>query len=281
MTCVTGVSGSGKSTLIRHINRLIDPTAGEVIVGDEDVVKMNESELREFRRRKTAMVFQKFALLPHRTVLENAVYGLQIQGIQRSEQEEQARRWISRVGLDGFEDNYPNQLSGGMRQRVMIAMALSCNPSVLIADEPTTALDVTVQAQILSLLDDLRRERGLAIIFITHDFGVVGQLCDRVAVMYAGRIVEQGPTRAILDAPRHPYTARLMACVPELGGGRRRLEAIPGLPPAVDRLPEGCAFAPRCDRARPDCTQGDIAFDADNARAVRCLYPVDQREAAQ
>lgn len=147
-----------------------------------------------------------------------------------------------------------------MRQRVGIAMALTNDPDVIIADEPTTALDVTVQAQILAFLDDLRRTRNLSILFITHDFGVVGQLCDRVAVMYAGRIVETGPTADVLQSPQHPYTERLIQSVPELGGGKRELVAIPGLPPAVDDLPPGCAFAPRCLRAQPDCSAADIAL---------------------
>ncbi len=168
-------------------------------------------------------------------------------------------------------DVYPHELSGGMRQRIGIAMALANEPDIIIADEPTTALDVTVQAQILALLDDLRRERGLAILFITHDFGVVAQLCDRVAVMYAGRIVEEGPTEAVLAAPAHPYTARLMACVPELGGGRRHLPAIPGLPPPVDKLPEGCAFAPRCDKATEACRQGEIAMTS--GETALALHP--------
>ncbi len=169
-----------------------------------------------------------------------------------------------------------------MRQRVGIAMALANEPEIIIADEPTTALDVTVQAQILSLLDELRTARGLAIIFITHDFGVVAQLCDRIAVMYAGRIVEEGPGEAILASPAHPYTARLMACVPELGQGKRRLEAILGLPPVVDRLPDGCAFADRCRKTQDNCRQGEIDLARSGDRAVRCIYPEPPvREAAE
>jgi peptide/nickel transport system permease protein len=195
--------------------------------------------------------------------------------ISRDEGRAHAIDLLKQVRIPNAEsriDSYPHEMSGGMRQRVGIAMALANDPEVIIADEPTTALDVTVQAQILTLLDDLRRDRGLAILFITHDFGVVAQLCDRVAVMYAGRIVEEGPTDAILNAPAHPYTSKLMACVPELGGGRRRLEAIPGLPPVVDKLPEGCAFAERCHKATEACRAGEITLDP-MARPPRALHP--------
>ena len=170
-------------------------------------------------------------------------------------------------------DVYPHELSGGMRQRVAIAMALANEPKLIIADEPTTALDVTVQAQILVLLDDLRKQNDLSILFITHDFGVIAQMCDRVAVMYAGRIVESGPVEDLLERSAHPYTRRLKACVPELGGGRRILASIPGLPPVVDNLPEGCSFAPRCDKATEACRQGEIVWSRGNSRGVRCLHP--------
>jgi peptide/nickel transport system permease protein len=163
-----------------------------------------------------------------------------------------------------------------MRQRVGIAMALANEATVLIADEPTTALDVTIQAQVLKLLDSLRNETRASLLFITHDFGVVSEICDRVAVMYAGRIVEVGPTEEVLRAPAHPYTRKLIDCVPVLGAPERRLDAIPGLPPAVNRLPPGCAFASRCPRADAACREGEIELDTlSPVRAVRCIKPLE------
>jgi peptide/nickel transport system permease protein len=235
--------------------------------------------LRSLRGRRVAYIFQDplATLHPLYTGRRPADRGVSShRRISRDEGRAHAIDLLKQVRIPNAEsriDSYPHEMSGGMRQRVGIAMALANDPEVIIADEPTTALDVTVQAQILTLLDDLRRDRGLAILFITHDFGVVAQLCDRVAVMYAGRIVEEGPTDAILNAPAHPYTSKLMACVPELGGGRRRLEAIPGLPPVVDKLPEGCAFAERCDKATEACrARRDHARPPCGPRA-RALHP--------
>lgn len=214
---VMGLSGSGKSTLIRHINRLIDPTAGEVIVGDEDVVKMNEAELREFRRQNTAMVFQKFALLPHRTVLENSVYGLEIQGVPREEQEKQAKRWISRVGLDGFEDNYPNQLSGGMQQRVGLARALTNDAPILLMDEAFSALDPLIRMDMQTVLLDLQKEIRKTVVFITHDLDEALRLGDRIAILRDGEVVQQGTKQEIV---LHPADEYISSFVREVNRGR-------------------------------------------------------------
>ena len=289
---IIGESGSGKSVTALSVMGLVASppgliTGGSVHYQGADLVGAPYRKLRALRGSEVAYIFQdpQATLHPLYRVGDQLIEAISChRPIGREDGRRKAIELLEAVRIPNARarvNDYPHEMSGGMRQRVGIAMALANDPEVIIADEPTTALDVTVQAQILALLDDLRRERGLAIVFITHDFGVVGQLCDRVAVMYAGRIVEEGPTRAILDAPRHPYTARLMACVPELGGGRRRLEAIPGLPPPVNDLPPGCAFAPRCDRARPECRAGEIALEAEGDRALRCLYPVEQPRAAE
>ncbi|WP_210162412.1 dipeptide/oligopeptide/nickel ABC transporter permease/ATP-binding protein [Maritalea myrionectae] len=281
---IIGESGSGKSVTALSVMGLVASPPGKIVGGavsfqGNDLVGASYDELRALRGDRVAYIFQDplSTLHPLYKVGDQLIEAMQAH--RRMPQKEARARAIEL--LDSVRipnaarrvDNYPHEMSGGMRQRVSIAMALANEPDVIIADEPTTALDVTVQAQILSLLDDLRRERDLAIVFITHDFGVVAQLCDRVAVMYAGRIVEEGPTAAILDDPQHPYTKRLMACVPELGGGKRELHAIAGLPPAVDRLPQGCAFAPRCEFAQDVCRQGEIKLEPNGDRAVRCLFP--------
>ena len=279
-----GESGSGKSVTALSVMGLVASPPGVITGGaarleGRDMIDAPYSELRSLRGRRVAYIFQDplATLHPLYKVGDQLIEAISFhRAISKSAGRAKAIELLKSVRIPNAEsriDSYPHEMSGGMRQRVGIAMALANDPDVIIADEPTTALDVTVQAQILSLLNDLRRERGLAIVFITHDFGVVAQLCDRVAVMYAGRIVETGPTMAVLEAPAHPYTARLIACVSELGAGKRKLEAIAGLPPSVDDLPEGCAFAPRCLKAQDACRQGEIALQGAGNRAVRCLFP--------
>ncbi|WP_158966309.1 dipeptide/oligopeptide/nickel ABC transporter permease/ATP-binding protein [Chachezhania sediminis] len=281
---IIGESGSGKSVTALSITRLVASppgviTGGAVRFREADMIGASYEELRQIRGDKVAYIFQDplSTLHPLYRIGDQLAEAIRVHHkVPKDELRKRAITLLKDVRIPNAEsrvDNYPHEMSGGMRQRVGIAMALANEPDVIIADEPTTALDVTVQAQILALLNDLRREKGLAIVFITHDFGVVAQLCDRVAVMYAGRIVETGPTQAILDAPAHPYAKRLIACVPELGHGRRELAAIPGLPPAVDDLPPGCAFAPRCDKASASCCEGDVPLIGTPPRAVRCLYP--------
>ncbi|MDD9821868.1 MAG: dipeptide/oligopeptide/nickel ABC transporter permease/ATP-binding protein [Gammaproteobacteria bacterium] len=281
-----GESGSGKSvTALSLLGLAPSPPAviggGRVYLAGEDLLAADFERLRAIRGRRVAYIFQNpmAALHPLMTVGAQLTEAIRChRRMPRQAAFDEALGLLRQVRMPGAAARarqYPHELSGGMRQRVGIALALANAPELVIADEPTTALDVTVQAQILQLLAQLRRERNLALIFVTHDFAVLSQLCDRVAVMYAGRIVESGPTHDILARPAHPYTAGLIRCAPRLGGGRRPA-AIPGLPPAADRLPRGCAFAPRCARRREACEAGKVASTRlSAARRVRCLHPLE------
>lgn len=217
ITVVMGLSGSGKSTLIRHINRLIEPTAGEVVYDGADICQMNEKDLRSFRRHKTAMVFQKFALLPHRTVIENTVYGLDIQGVPRAQSTEKARYWIQRVGLAGFENHYPNQLSGGMQQRVGLARALANDAEILLMDEAYSALDPLIRVDMQTVLLDLQAELKKTVVFITHDLDEALRLGDKIAILRDGEVIQQGTGQEIVLKPADDY---ITAFVKEVNRGR-------------------------------------------------------------
>nr|WP_319249524.1 glycine betaine/L-proline ABC transporter ATP-binding protein [uncultured Celeribacter sp.] len=202
---IMGLSGSGKSTLIRHLNRLIEPTEGEILVDGEDVLGMDATQLRDLRRFKMSMVFQKFGLLPHRTVLENAKYGLEIQGVKDDEAEERARRWLERVGLAGFEEQYPNQLSGGQQQRVGLARALATDAEILLMDEAFSALDPLIRTDMQSILLELQEELHKTIIFITHDLDEALNIGDRIAILRDGEIVQSGDPQDIIMHPADDY----------------------------------------------------------------------------
>ncbi len=217
ISVIMGLSGSGKSTLLRHVNGLIMPTAGELLIDGQDVARMSEAELRNFRRHKTAMVFQKFALLPHRTVLENTVYGLDVQGVPRSESRERAQRWIERVGLKGYEGRYPSQLSGGMQQRVGLARALTNDAPILLMDEAFSALDPLIRMDMQSVLLDIQREVGKTIVFITHDLDEALRLGDRIVILRAGEVSQQGTGEEIVLHPANDY---VQAFVREVNRGR-------------------------------------------------------------
>ena len=281
---LVGESGSGKSVTALALTRLApEPPAryvgGVVMVGGQDVLGMNESRLRALRGNEIAYVFQDAA-----TAL-NPVFrvGWQILESLRLHRPEDATteevlRLLRLVGIPDPElrrKAYPHQLSGGMQQRVMIAMALACRPRLLIADEPTTALDVTIQAQILELLRSLQQEFGMALLLITHNLGLVADLAHRINVMYCGRVVESGPVREVLSAPRHPYTQALLNAVPRLEGGRGRLPGIPGAVPNPASIPDGCPFHPRCPRVREECRLADpVEQGADGGRSFRCHNPL-------
>ena len=264
---LVGESGCGKSMTALSLLRLV-PEPGRIVGGDilfagRDLLRMPIEEMRRVRGNRIGMIFQEpmTSLNPVLRVGEQVAESLRLhQGHNRAQAAAEALTMLTKVGLPDAEDrarDYPHQLSGGMRQRVMIAMALACNPQLLIADEPTTALDVTIQAQIMELLADCKAERGMATLLITHDLGIVAQYADRVAIMYAGRIMESAPVRELFAAPAHPYTRGLLACVPKLGEKRQRLTPIEGTIPTPGQLPEGCSFLDRCPEAFAPC-RGEV-----------------------
>jgi oligopeptide/dipeptide ABC transporter ATP-binding protein len=281
---LVGESGCGKSVTALSLAKLVATPpgvykGGEILLEGEDVLTMNKERLRSIRGAKISYVFQEPA-----TSL-NPVFriGYQIKEVLQLHRPQDATdaevaRLLKLVNISDPERrmrDYPHQLSGGMQQRVMIAMALACNPALLVADEPTTALDVTIQAQILDLLKDLKKKIGMSILLITHNLGIVGDLADNVAVMYAGRIVEYAPAAALLKCPLHPYTTALMRSIPTLGAHAERLHAIPGSVPNPAHLPAGCKFAARCDRAQADCPldpEPPLTEAGDDMRHVRCPY---------
>ena len=280
--CLVGESGCGKSVTALSIARLVaTPPAnyvgGEILLNGQDTLKMSARELQKIRGGVVSYVFQD----PGASLNPVFRIGNQIKESLKLHKPEKANdaeviRLLKLVGIPAPESrirNYPFEMSGGMQQRVMIAMALASEPKLLVADEPTTALDVTIQAQILDLLRDLKQRLGMAILLITHNLGIVGDMGDRVAVMYAGQIVELSPARELLRRPLHPYTKALINSVPKLAGGASRLSAIPGNVPRIGNFPPGCRFAPRCPIARPECSEKiPELIEVEPGRFVRCPF---------
>jgi peptide/nickel transport system ATP-binding protein/oligopeptide transport system ATP-binding protein len=270
---LVGESGCGKSTVSRLVLRLIEPDAGRIRFDGRNLLALDADALRAFRRQAQLIFQDPYASLnPRMTVSQILGEPLALHDLVPVEgRRARVEELLRLVGLDPrFARRYPHEFSGGMRQRAAIAMALACNPSVLVADEPTTALDVMVQAQILELLDSLCRDFGLALLLVTHDLPVVAQLCDHAAVMYAGEIVEQGPVDALFHDPRHPYTRLLFEATPDLLGNGVPV-SIPGSPPRLDRPLHGCPFQPRCDRAFDRCTaQRPLLRGLDGGREAAC-----------
>lgn len=285
---IVGESGCGKSVTSLSIMRLI-PTppgkieSGQVLFQGKDLLKLSTEEMRQIRGNKIGMIFQEpmTSLNPVFTIgnqIEEAIR-LHKKDFTKKQVRDRAIEMLQLVGIPSAEkriEDYPHQLSGGMRQRVMIAIALSCSPDLLIADEPTTALDVTIQAQILDLIKKLQKEFNTAMILITHDLGVVAETCNDVAVMYAGKIIEYGTAEQIFNNPKHPYTKGLLNSVPhfESGQRRKRLETIPGIVPNLSQLPEGCRFRDRCTQAISICSTVHPQLEMISGRLAACYNPV-------
>ena len=283
---LVGESGCGKSVTAMSISRLISPpgriAGGEILLSGRNLLALNDEEMRQVRGSQISMIFQEpmTALNPVLTVgFQIAEAVLAHERVSRREAWSRAVEAMRAVAIPDAEKrakDYPHQLSGGMRQRIMIAMALVCHPSLVIADEPTTALDVTIQAQILELLDSLREKYHLSLILISHDLGVIAEVAETVAVMYAGKIVEIGPAMDVFHNPKHPYTQGLLQSVPRLGSSvqkKDRLDVIEGMVPNLLHLPDGCSFAPRCYKKTVECTLSPIPLEPVSERQeVRCIH---------
>jgi oligopeptide transport system ATP-binding protein len=288
---IVGESGSGKSVTSLSIMRLLarnaSVTADGMIFEGSDLLAASEAEMRKIRGAKIAMIFQDpmTSLNPVLTIGEQIAEGVRLHlGLSKKDSRDRAVEMLEKVRIPSPRarlGDYPHQFSGGMRQRVMIAMALSCSPQLLIADEPTTALDVTIQAQILDLMNDMQAETGAAILLITHDLGVVAEVCRNVLVMYGGNMVEYGSAEQIFANPRMPYTQGLLASLPRVDDTQhRRLEPIKGQPPNLLHLPPGCAFAPRCSYRMPICSEPVPLYDFGDGHVARC-YLYDERSRDQ
>ncbi len=284
---LVGESGSGKSVTALSLTRLVASPPGVVVSGsvrisDQELISLPYESLRAIRGRRIAYIFQDplTSLHPLHRIGHQLTEAMSTHSRgTNSVFVERAKNLLVEVRIPNPErvmEAYPHELSGGMRQRIGIAMALANDPDLIIADEPTTALDVTVQAQILAILNDLRQQRGLSVLFISHDLNVMAQICDRVAVMYAGEIVEMGRTLEILEHPKHPYTVALLACCPQIGQGRQNLQPIAGMPPAGHEPLNSCAFANRCSRVQPVCQQQPVKIVHIDSQSVRCLFPVEE-----
>lgn len=278
---LVGETGAGKTTAAMGILGLIPNPPGKVISGEviykgKDLLKMSEAEMRKIRGHEISMIFQDpmTALNPVLTVGDQISEVIRLhQKVSKPEGLRRAMEMMEMVGIEGGRCNeYPHQFSGGMKQRIVIAIALACTPNLLIADEPTTALDVTIQAQVLDLIDNLKQKFNTSMLLITHDLGVVAEVCDKVAIVYAGRIVEYGTLKHIYNNPKHPYTNGLFASIPDFSHKSRRLSPIKGLMPDPSNLPEGCAFADRCPDATAACsTRQPANVEVEAGHFVRCL----------
>lgn len=285
--CVVGESGCGKSVTSLSIMQLI-PTppgryaGGEILFDGEDLLKKSEAEMCKIRGNTISMIYQEpmTSLNPVFTIGMQIMEPLRIHlNLTHKEARERAEHMLSLVGIPDPAARlleYPHQLSGGMRQRVMIAIGLCCEPRLLIADEPTTALDVTIQAQILDLMRRLKRELGMTILFITHDLGVVAEMADRVVIMYAGKVVEQAPVKELFKRPMHPYTHGLLGCIPRIEDENERLSVIKGIVPSPGDFAPGCRFNPRCPYAKELCFKTEPELGAYGETAVACHYPLNK-----